>query len=175
MVKKIIAYVEIQFLLIRNILAKGSTKNNIQKRMFVKFNSLVFENKIPTYLFPIIFKFFRGHIPTVRKSEIVAIELFREVTKLHKSSSNSKIFRKFVMCSQGADERFWDFAAFCLEKYESSFSKDLQDLWVLFESSGWTDLSYLEIGAGAGKELASNQIQHWRIDLKKIELINFLL
>jgi FkbM family methyltransferase len=160
MVKKIIAYVEIQFLLIRNILAKGSTKNNIQKKMFIKFNSSVFENKIPTYLFPIIFKFFRGHIPTVSKSEIVAIELFREASKLHKLSSNSKIFRKFIMCSQDADERFWDFATFCLEKYESSFSKDLQDLWVLFESSGWTDLSYLEIGAGDGKWKSNCKLLH---------------
>jgi FkbM family methyltransferase len=55
------------------------------------------------------------------------------------------------MYSQNADERYWDFAAFCLDKQAWSFSKDLQDLWVLFESSSWNDLSYLEIGAGDGE------------------------
>ena len=151
MVKKIFAYLEIHVLLFGILIANRSTKNTLQKNIFVKLNSVIFENKIPNYLLPIIFKFFRGHIPRVSKSEKIAIELFREASKSHKSASNSKIFRKFVMNSQNADERFWDFAAFCLDKQVLSFSKDLQDLWVLFESSGWNDLSYLEIGAGDGE------------------------
>jgi FkbM family methyltransferase len=151
MVKKIFVYLEIQVLFIRNLIANGSTKNTLQKKILVKLNSEIFESKIPNYLLPIIFKFFRGYIPNISMSEKLAIELFREASKSHKFASNSKIFRKFIINSQNADERFWDFAAFCLDKQALSFSKDLQDLWVLFESSDWNDLSYLEIGAGDGE------------------------
>jgi FkbM family methyltransferase len=151
MVKKIFFYIEIQILFIRNFLANRSARNSLQKKIFIKLNSVVFENKLPPYLSPIIFKFFKGYIPKVSSSEKLAVELFREASKSHSSSSNSNIFKKFVLNSQNADERFWNFAVFCLENQGFSFSKDLQDLWVLFESFGWKDLNYLEIGAGDGE------------------------
>jgi FkbM family methyltransferase len=151
MIQKIFFYFEIQILLIKSLLANRSARNNLQKKIFIKLNSGVFENKVPSYLSLIIFKFFKGYIPKVSSSEKLAVELFHEASKSHSSSSNSNIFRKFVLNSQNADERFWNFAAFCLKNQEISFSKDLQDLWVLFESSGWKDLNYLEIGAGDGE------------------------
>ena len=149
--KKIFALAKICVLLFLNLIATGRVKKGVQKKFFVKLNSVFFESKMPNYLLPIIFKFLGGNIPKVSKSEKLAIELFRDASKSHKWASNSKIFRKFVMNSQNADERFWDFAAFCIDNQALSFSKDLQDLWVLFESSGWNNLSYLEIGAGDGE------------------------
>jgi hypothetical protein len=134
--KNIFLYLKIQKLLFSNIFVKTNTKVNYQKKALIKINQLLFDNKIPTFFNPIIFKFFKGYTPKIKQSEVLALQLFREASKNHSFASNSIIFRKFILNSQNANNEYWDFALFCTENAERSFSKDLQDLWVLFECVG---------------------------------------
>jgi FkbM family methyltransferase len=150
MFKKIFLYLKIQKLLISNIFVKNNAKVEYQKKALTKLNLLLFENKIPFFFTPIIFKFFKGYTPKVTQSEVLSIELFRKASEIHSFASNSNVFRKFVLNSQNANYEYWDFALFCTENAGRSFSKDLQDLWVLFESAGQEKLKFLEIGAGDG-------------------------
>lgn len=60
----------------------------------------------------------------------------------------------------GSSEEDFMFAAFCVANMELSYSQRLQDLWVLYEIGKDTGGTFLDFGAGNGRDSSNSFILH---------------
>lgn len=81
-------------------------------------------------------------------------KIFVEIMHINETENRyhgvSRTFHRFVEQAVHPEKNLWKFAQFCLKNQKKSYSKDLQDLWVMSKYPPDYRGIYIEIGAADG-------------------------